>query len=409
MSDMLSRVAGAPITWGADASAGWGYLMDPARVMSEMREAGLSATELGPDGFLPSDPQELKDFVAGYDMSMVGGFVPAILYRDKDMDADVQYFERASDQLAAAGASNVVLGPRSHYDGYDTEIDMDDDQWAVFLRNLRRFQDITEERGLQTALHPHWGMAISRQNQVDRLLNSCDVGMCVDAGHLFLSGVDPLQVVKDAGDRVLHVHIKDLTNEMAEQVRSGEVPFRQATIDGMFVPAGSGDQAHRHIRRCLGVSGSGLQVVRPGIEGDSGIHLEPPVANDIAFLDVGEVAIIRHTIEVAVLDQAVFDCAVVGNAVGITVDVQAVRNAVGVAVRIAFVGNHVSVEVVTKFAGDAVSTAVLPLAALGIDDLIGNISVDRGIDHHWFRGAVESVGGKSATNLLGGVVSDDTS
>ena len=84
------------------------------------------------------------------------------------------------------------------------------------------------------------GMAISRQNQVDRLLNSCDVGMCVDAGHLFLSGVDPLQVVKDAGDRVLHVHIKDLTNEMAEKVRSGEVPFRQATIDGMFVPAGSG-------------------------------------------------------------------------------------------------------------------------------------------------------------------------
>ena len=177
MSDMLSRVAGAPITWGADASAGWGYLMDPARVMSEMREAGLSATELGPDGFLPSDPQELKDFVAGYDMSMVGGFVPAILYRDKDMDADIQYFERASDQLAAAGASNVVLGPRSHYDGYDTEIDMDDDQWTVFLRNLRRFQDITEERGLQTALHPHWGMAISRQNQVDRLLNSCDVGL----------------------------------------------------------------------------------------------------------------------------------------------------------------------------------------------------------------------------------------
>ncbi|MBL6834997.1 MAG: TIM barrel protein [Candidatus Nanopelagicales bacterium] len=241
MSDMLSRVAGAPITWGADASAGWGYLMDPARVMSEMREAGLSATELGPDGFLPSDPQELKDFVAGYGMSMVGGFVPAILYQDKDMDADVQYFERASDQLAEAGASNVVLGPRSNYDGYDTEIDMDDDQWEVFLRNLRRFQDITEKRGLQTALHPHWGMAISRQNQVDRLLNSCDVGMCVDAGHLFLSGVDPLQVVKDAGDRVLHVHIKDLTNEMAEKVRSGEVPFRQATIDGMFVPAGSGD------------------------------------------------------------------------------------------------------------------------------------------------------------------------
>ena len=241
MSDMLSRVAGAPITWGADASPGWGFMMDPARVMAEMREVGLSATELGPDGFLPSDPQELKDFVAGYDMTMVGGFVPAILYQDQDIDAQLDYVGRASDQLAAAGASNVVLGPRSHFDGYDTEIDMNDEQWSIFLKNLRKFQDTTESRGLRTALHPHWGMAISRKNQVDRLLSSCDVGMCVDTGHLFLAGVDPLDVVKDAGDRVLHVHVKDLTDEMAEKVRSGQVPFRQATIEGMFVPAGSGD------------------------------------------------------------------------------------------------------------------------------------------------------------------------
>ncbi len=241
MSDMLSRVAGAPITWGVDGSPGWGHAMDPTRVMAEMREVGLSATELGPDGFLPSDPDELKDFVAGYEMTMVGGFVPAVLYQDEDIDAQLQYVGRASDQLAAAGASTVVLGPRSHYDGYDTEIDMSDDEWEIFLRNLRRFQDTTQARGLTTALHPHWGMAISRKNQVDRLLNSCDVGMCVDTGHLFLSGVDPLDVVKDAGDRVLHVHVKDLTNEMAEKVQTGQVPFRQATIEGMFVPAGAGD------------------------------------------------------------------------------------------------------------------------------------------------------------------------
>jgi inosose dehydratase len=241
VSDMLSRVAGAPITWGVDGSPGWGHAMDPGRVMSEMREVGLSATELGPDGFLPADPEELKDFVASFDMAMVGGFVPAILYQDQDIEAQLDYVGRASDQLAAAGASNVVLGPRSHFDGYDTEIDMNDDEWKIFLRNLRRFQDTTESRGLNTALHPHWGMAISRKHQVERLLESCDVGMCVDTGHLFLSGVDPLDVVKQAGDRVLHVHVKDLTNDMAEKVRTGQIPFRQATIDGMFVPAGSGD------------------------------------------------------------------------------------------------------------------------------------------------------------------------
>ena len=29
MSDLLERVAGAPITWGVDGSPGWGYLMEP--------------------------------------------------------------------------------------------------------------------------------------------------------------------------------------------------------------------------------------------------------------------------------------------------------------------------------------------------------------------------------------------
>ncbi|MCP4960799.1 MAG: inosose dehydratase, partial [Actinomycetia bacterium] len=50
MTDLMKRIAGAPITWGVDGSPGWGHLMDADRVMSEMRDSGLSATELGPDG-----------------------------------------------------------------------------------------------------------------------------------------------------------------------------------------------------------------------------------------------------------------------------------------------------------------------------------------------------------------------
>ena len=59
MTDVLSRVAGAPITWGVDGSPGWGHLMDADRVLAEMAQIGLRATELGPDGYLPSDPDEL--------------------------------------------------------------------------------------------------------------------------------------------------------------------------------------------------------------------------------------------------------------------------------------------------------------------------------------------------------------
>ena len=81
MSGLRDRVAGAPITWGVDGSPGWGYLMDRDRVMAEMKQVGLSATEIGPDGYLPQDPSELRQYVSQYDFTVVGGFVPAVLQR----------------------------------------------------------------------------------------------------------------------------------------------------------------------------------------------------------------------------------------------------------------------------------------------------------------------------------------
>jgi inosose dehydratase len=240
VSDLLDRIAGAPITWGVDESPGWGYLLGRDRVMAEMQESGLSATELGPDGFLPTDPGELREYVAGYDMSVVAGFVPALLYRPDQIESELEYVTRASRQLAATGSKVLVLGPSSHNDGYDIQYDMTEDEWPVFLANLRRLQRLADDAGLQTALHPHWSMAIEDGRDVERLLDSSDVGLCVDTGHLYLAGTDPVDVVRMAPDRVLHVHLKDVDAAMAEKVRSGDVPFRQAVIDGLFTPLGAG-------------------------------------------------------------------------------------------------------------------------------------------------------------------------
>jgi len=240
VSDLLERVAGAPITWGVDGSPGWGYLMDRDRVLDEMSEAGLSATELGPDGFLPIDPGELREYVASHDLSVVGGFVPALLYRPDQIEAELEYVHRASSQLAATGSKVLVLGPSSHNAGYDTPYDMTDDEWPIFLANLRRLEGIVGDAGLQTALHPHWSMAIEDGHDVERLLDASDVGLCLDTGHLYLAGTDPVAVARMAPQRVLHVHLKDVDATAAEQVRSGAVPFRQAVIEGLFTPLGAG-------------------------------------------------------------------------------------------------------------------------------------------------------------------------
>ena len=110
MTDFLRRIAGAPITWGVDGSPGWGHLMDRDRVMREMVDAGLAATELGPDGYLPTDSDELADYLGDYDLSIVGGFVPALLYRPDRIESELAYVRRAAVQLADAGSEVLVLG-----------------------------------------------------------------------------------------------------------------------------------------------------------------------------------------------------------------------------------------------------------------------------------------------------------
>jgi inosose dehydratase len=241
VSDLLERVAGAPITWGVDGSPGWGYLMDRDRVMREMVESGLSATELGPDGYLPTDPSELHEFLDAYDLSIVGGFVPALLYRPDRIDGELEYVARAARQLASTGSNVLVLGPSSHHAGYDTSVEMSEEEWATFLANLGRLDSIVADAGLRTALHPHWGMAIETGGQIDRLLDASSVGLCLDTGHAYLGGADPVAIARSAPDRVLHVHLKDVDPSKAERVRRGEVPFRAAVIDGLFVPLGEGD------------------------------------------------------------------------------------------------------------------------------------------------------------------------
>ena len=75
------KLAGAPITWGVSEVPGWGHQLGRDRVLAEIAGAGLRATELGPRGFLPEDPAELRRRLAEHGLTLVAGFVPAVLHR----------------------------------------------------------------------------------------------------------------------------------------------------------------------------------------------------------------------------------------------------------------------------------------------------------------------------------------
>lgn len=233
------KIAGAPISWGVCEVPGWGYQLDPERVLSEMGQAGLSATELGPEGFLPAEPGELTAVLNRHGLSCVGSFAPVVLH-DAGHDP-VPDVTGVLDSLVAAGGSMLVLAAATGTDGYDSRPDLDDDEWSTLLTNLDRLAAAAAERGITAVLHPHVGTLVETGEEVARVLAGSTISLCLDTGHLLIGGTDPLQLARAVPGRIAHTHLKDVDAALAARVQSGELTYTEAVAQGMYTPLGTGD------------------------------------------------------------------------------------------------------------------------------------------------------------------------
>lgn len=235
----MSRIAGAPISWGVCEVPGWGHQLPVERVLTEMREVGLSATEFGPDGFLPSEPQARTHALARHGLTAVGGFTPVVLH-DPAVDP-VPEVDRLLDVYDASGARTLVLSASTGADGYDSRPVLDAPGWARLLRTLDRLSALAAERGVRAVLHPHVGTMVETGAEVERVLDGSTVALCLDTGHLLIGGTDPAELARQAPERIAHTHLKDVDAGIAAQVRDGALTYTEAVGKGIYRPLGAGD------------------------------------------------------------------------------------------------------------------------------------------------------------------------
>jgi inosose dehydratase len=249
-----NKIAGAPISWGVCEVPGWGHQMAPARVLGEMAELGLVATEFGPLGFLPVEPAERASSLATLNMHAVGGFFPVILHR-----SDVDPLPTVVEELKAyveAGADTLVLAADSGLDGYDVKRpELDADQWNLVFQNLNRINDYAASLGIKAVLHPHVGTIIETREDVLKVVEGSQISFCLDTGHMFIGGTDPVWFSGEHAKRVAHSHLKDVDAAKANRVQSGEITYYEGVVDGMYKPLGQGDVGIADIVRNLLTSG----------------------------------------------------------------------------------------------------------------------------------------------------------
>jgi inosose dehydratase len=255
MATPAARIAAAPASWGICELPGWGFQLPAERVLREMQMLGIRETELGPEEFLPGSVQQKAELLEEYGLRALGAFCPVVLH--DAWQPVLPVVAEVLREFEVLGARMLVIAAATGTDTYDGRPRLTNSDWRLLIRNLEDVATLAAEQGVTTCVHPHMGTMVQTHEEVVYILESSDVLLCLDTGHLTVGGTDPLHVAHSAPGRIAHVHLKDVNRQLAEAVRSGAAPYSEAVRQGMYTPLGEGDVELAELVQFLERSGYG--------------------------------------------------------------------------------------------------------------------------------------------------------
>jgi inosose dehydratase len=222
----------------------------PERVLEAIAGAGYEGTELGPPGYL-GHRDNLRDRLEEHGLALVGGYIPIRFSEPQHWDEDLMAMGGTLDLFAAADGSapKAVLADagspeRAQFPGRaasDKSIGLDASGWRRLSEGVARAADLARTRGFEPTFHHHTATFVEAPWEIERVLELTDVGLLLDTGHLALGGGDPTQALRDWGERINHLHVKDVRNDVLAGVIADGADMPEAWRRGVFCELGTGD------------------------------------------------------------------------------------------------------------------------------------------------------------------------
>jgi inosose dehydratase len=226
------RLGSCPDSWGV-----W-FADDPAqtpwqRFLDELAEAGYRWLELGPYGYLPTDPARLREEVDRRGLRVSGQAVFGALHDPDRWDADLRDARQVAELVTAMDARHVVLLPA---DAGPNPPELARDQWRTLIdRTMELGRILKEEHGVAAVFHPHADSHVGTQPQIERFLADTDpasVNLCLDTGHVAYYEGDNVELIRRYPDRIGYLHLKQADPAVLEQVKAEGLTFAEAVRRG---------------------------------------------------------------------------------------------------------------------------------------------------------------------------------
>jgi inosose dehydratase len=245
MSEVENKliIGTAPDSWGV-----W-FADDPKqtpwqRFLDEVAESGYKWIELGPYGYLPTDPARLADELAQRDLKVSAGTVFTAFHRGVDQwDIAWEPARRVAELTAAMGGQHIVVIPAMWRDDVTGEPvengELTVEQWDdLFTGHNRLGKVLAEEFGLQQQFHSHADSHVCAQQDIERFLQHTDqqlVTLCLDTGHAEYGGASSVGLIEKYPERIGYLHLKQVDPAVLQTVREQNLTFAAANLAGVMI------------------------------------------------------------------------------------------------------------------------------------------------------------------------------
>lgn len=251
----MIHIANAPVSFGAfELTVGiLPGVPDGETVLSEVQGAGYDGIDLGPLGYL-GDREQLPSNLSRHGLGLAGGFfelpfsdstkMPGVV---RELDSLLDVFDAAGERdgikpkptLADIGSDERRARPgqavKDHSLGFDAE------GWKRFAEGVEMAVARCRERGYEPTFHHETGTHIEAPWEIEKVLETTSIGLCLDTGHLLLGGGDPAKALHEWRPRINHLHLKDARRAVVEQIVREAAPVAEIWRRRAFCRLGEGD------------------------------------------------------------------------------------------------------------------------------------------------------------------------
>ncbi|SDI04378.1 2-keto-myo-inositol dehydratase [Arthrobacter subterraneus] len=238
----------APDSWGV-----W-FPDDPKqtpweRFLDEVAEAGYKWIELGPYGYLPTDPSRLADELAQRDLKISAGTVFTAFHRGKDQWEEAwEPALRVAELTAAMGGEHIVVIPAMWRDDVTGEAVENEvltpEQWdSLFGGHDELGRRLRDQFGLQQQFHSHADSHVQGQRDIERLLENTDselLTLCLDTGHAEYGGASSVDLIRKYPERIGYLHLKQINPDVLATVREQNLTWAAANTAGVMIEPPNG-------------------------------------------------------------------------------------------------------------------------------------------------------------------------